>query len=387
MTEPADTKPRFLQLHWLASYPGTLLNRDDAGLAKRLPFGGTVRGRISSQSLKRHWRTAGRDDVASAAENPWALQNLGVPMGVRTKKLVEERLVPALPKEVREDEEKLAAVTDILFRLIYGKNAKDPQSRQALFFGEEEVSYLTKLAGRLASMDEEGRKDEEKAYKKNTETLREQAGIGAGGLESALFGRMVTSDPAANRDAAVHVAHAQTVQPLEQRLDFLTAVDDLAGDEETGAAGVFDTELTSGVYYGYLVVDLALLTANLNGDAGIAARVTEHLVHLVAEVSPGAKKGSTAPYAFAELMLAEVGARQPRTLANAFRRAVPLRGDVFAEATGQLGEHLDKLDQAFGGGEARAQVAVDLPLEGAERLSLDHLAAWCAEQVRGAVAP
>ena len=41
------SRPRFIQIHSLASYPGTLLNRDDAGLAKRLPFGGTVRLRVS----------------------------------------------------------------------------------------------------------------------------------------------------------------------------------------------------------------------------------------------------------------------------------------------------------------------------------------------------
>ena len=50
--------PRFLQIHTLHSYPAALLNRDDSGLAKRMPFGGAVRTRISSQCLKRHWRTA-----------------------------------------------------------------------------------------------------------------------------------------------------------------------------------------------------------------------------------------------------------------------------------------------------------------------------------------
>jgi hypothetical protein len=31
---------QFIQIHSLASYPAVLLNRDDAGLAKRLPYGG-----------------------------------------------------------------------------------------------------------------------------------------------------------------------------------------------------------------------------------------------------------------------------------------------------------------------------------------------------------
>ena len=37
------TIPRFLQIHTLHSYPAALLNRDDSGLAKRMPFGDAVR--------------------------------------------------------------------------------------------------------------------------------------------------------------------------------------------------------------------------------------------------------------------------------------------------------------------------------------------------------
>ena len=47
-----------VQVHLLTAYPAALLNRDDAGLAKRIPFGGAVRIRISSQCLKKHWREA-----------------------------------------------------------------------------------------------------------------------------------------------------------------------------------------------------------------------------------------------------------------------------------------------------------------------------------------
>ncbi|WP_419604464.1 type I-E CRISPR-associated protein Cas7/Cse4/CasC, partial [Thiolapillus sp.] len=50
--------PHFIQIHTLHNYPAALINRDDAGLAKRLPMGDAVRTRISSQCLKRHWRTA-----------------------------------------------------------------------------------------------------------------------------------------------------------------------------------------------------------------------------------------------------------------------------------------------------------------------------------------
>src|ERR1700736_5064147 len=51
------TEARFAQFHFLTSYPASRINRDDVGFAKRVPFGGAVRTRISSQCLKRHWRT------------------------------------------------------------------------------------------------------------------------------------------------------------------------------------------------------------------------------------------------------------------------------------------------------------------------------------------
>ena len=58
----------FLQIHTLTSYPAALLNRDDVGFAKRLPFGGATRTRISSQCLKRHWRTFSGDGAIDAIE-------------------------------------------------------------------------------------------------------------------------------------------------------------------------------------------------------------------------------------------------------------------------------------------------------------------------------
>ncbi len=49
---------RFLQLHLLTSYPPSNLNRDDLGRPKTAVMGGATRLRVSSQSLKRSWRTS-----------------------------------------------------------------------------------------------------------------------------------------------------------------------------------------------------------------------------------------------------------------------------------------------------------------------------------------
>jgi len=149
-------------------------------------------------------------------------------------------------------------------------------------------------------------------------------------------------------------------------------------------------ELASGLYYGYVVVDVPLLVDNLVKDQAIAGKVVEHLVHLIAQVSPGAKKGSTAPYAWAELMLVEAGARQPRTLANAFRAAVPLRGNsgpLLETAVAKMEDHLSKLDGGYGAHEARRVLNLSgAKLTSATPLDLDALAKWSAEAVRTRVA-
>lgn len=354
---------RFVQIHAFLSYSAALLNRDDSGLAKRMPYGSSaqpphlpiIRTRISSQCLKRHWRKT---------EGPWALSAIGPEMAVRSRKLPEERILPAIIDIGTEAVRK--AVIDTLAVQLYGKNAaKDPGSRQALLIGEPEIAYLTGKA-RLAAAEPDEKaaaaaieklfKKEEKA---NLSEMLKAKGTLHAGLEAALFGRMVTSDPDANTDAPVHVAHAFTVHGEQSEIDYFTVVDDL--ETGTGAGGIFDTELTAGLFYVYVVVDVPLLTANLGGDAALAGKVVEHLIHLIATTSPGAKKGSTAPYAYADFVLAETGSRAPRSLSGAFRDAVAAS---VPEAAKALRRQLGKFDAMYGAGETRRLAALDeIPAE------------------------
>lgn len=394
------TTPRFLQIHFLASYPGVLLNRDDAGLAKRLPFGGAVRTRVSSQCLKRHWRMA---------DDPRAIHRLAEDEGIQSERSREtiERLVTR-PLRGHGRDEIVDAVEGVLIEAVYGRKARDKKAPQALLLGAAEIAHLSALARDLvegadgAKAAQEAAQDAVKAQKANIAQLKAQNALSAG-LESGLFGRMVTSDPSANTDAAIHVAHAFTVHEGEPEQDYFTVVDDLTGRSEenedggTGAAGVFDTELTSGLYYGYVVVDVPLLVSNLTGcrrrdwaDGAVgrdfAARVVENLVHLIATVSPGAKKGSTAPYSWAEAVLLEAGDRQPRTLANAFRAPVPLgNGDPGLRAVDAMRALLEDFDEMYGPGETRVLAARGpLRFDGPEAASLPDLAARAGRMVREA---
>lgn len=368
------TAPRFLQIHTLHSYTAALLNRDDTGQAKRLLYGDASRTRISSQCLKRHWRMAQKD--------PHALQALtGYVDSFRSRELVTEKVIA--PLRGRHPDEVVGALEPAFQKLVYGEKAdKGKKSRQTLLLGEPELKWLTTRAEEIAAASADG-KDAEKAVAdwakdKNFKSMTDNAAL-PGGLVAALFGRMVTSDPEANIEAPVYVAHAFTVHRAETEGDYFTAVDDLKrDDEDSGADTIQETELTCGLFYGYVVIDMPGLIRNCGGDADLAARVVHHLVHLIAEVSPGAKLGSTAPFGRADLMLIEAGDRQPRSLATAFRAAIPHDA---AKAVTALAAELSSFDQAYATGEARACLSVRGDLPGIERKPLGALAQWAAERV------
>ncbi len=378
------TEPRFLQVHTLHSYPAALLNRDDSGLAKRMPFGGATRTRISSQCLKRHWRTADGEFALNAID--------GAADAIRSRNVVERSVMQPLREANGVAKEVLDAVEGAFNVGIYGSGGTSESGRQPLLLGQPEVEYLqhkarelcaehpddAKAAGAAATLlFTAARRNEEHD---NFRAFREQTSL-PGGLIGALFGRMVTSDPGANIDAAIHVAHAFTVHREESESDYFSVVDDLQRDDkDAGAAHIGDMELTAGLFYGYVVVDVPGLVSNLSGSRELASKVVKHLIHLIATVSPGAKLGSTAPYAAADLMLIEAGSRQPRSLANAFRKPAKAQVD---DAAANLSDYLGRLDKCYGSNEARRMMSVeDYDLPGAEWLDCNALAEWAADAIR-----
>lgn len=384
----------FLQIHFLTSYHASLLNRDDAGLAKRIRFGGAERLRVSSQCQKRHWRE-------------WMMPRTSLPGGVRSrhffsrvikKELVENGVDETLAHEL------VLALAKALLTAAGEKEALDPKTlemKQPVLFGRPEADYFLGLLRQAASEGDgkAGRRHIESVVKegrKNFRALLRQAGIGdpAAGFDGALFGRFVTSDILARVDAPVHVAHAFTVHALDTEVDFFTVVDDLARDEETGAAHANDMELGAGLFYGYVAVDVPLLVSNLTGctaeawreqDPGVARELLALLMRAVAEVSPGAKLGATAPHARAAWVMLEAGESQPRSLANAFLQPVRLDGEGHPvdRSLQALVSHLDELEAMYGDTGERRVVASTRPwpredtpvqpLESAIASVLDHV--------------
>jgi CRISPR system Cascade subunit CasC len=367
----------FLQMHTLTSYAAALLNRDDAGLAKRIPFGNADRLRVSSQCLKKHWR----DELQ---------KRLDLPFGIRSRMVFEREILKravdrGVPREAAEEMVKL-----MIKELITSKEKSDDGGKasgakkkeknpfhlsQPIFIGKPEADYLVKLILDAAETGEGEKALKERMAElrkelknKNLRALMREAGVNdlAVGVEGAMFGRFVTSDILARSDAAVHVAHALTVHPLQTEVDYFTVVDDLKEElEDAGAAHAGDMELGAGLFYGYVVVDAPLLVSNMTGcdpkewnqqpaEALADARdILTRLIEVVATVSPGAKLGSTAPYARAALVLLETGPSQPRTLANAYLKALAPNGDPMQKAVDQMGRHLADLDGMYGQSEQR----------------------------------
>jgi CRISPR system Cascade subunit CasC len=259
-----------------------------------------------------------------------------------------------------------------------------------IILGDAEIDYIVSAAQEIAQQAKHPEKVEE-AFKEwftkeKRENLKQLAR--AAGLDAALFGRMVTSDSLARGDAAIHVAHAFTVHQEFTETDYFSAVDDL--EQEEGALGsghIGNTELTSGLFYGYVVIDVPLLIDNLGGDNSLAEKTIEHFIHLAATISPGAKRGSTAPYARAGFMMIERGATQPRSLGDAFLKVVSARsGESMTDnALQAFGTHLQRVDAMYGAEEERAFASYYGSAELAHLLnaqhieSLDALANWASK--------
>lgn len=381
--------PRFIQIHTLHSYPAALLNRDDSGLAKRLQFGGATRTRVSSQCLKRHWRTAKGAD---------AWENMdGFVESIRSREVVTKRVIAPINEAKALDDKILKALSDGFQKGVYGSKGDIAKNRQPLLLGQPEVDYLKAQAETLLGEHPTDAKALGKAIdeffkenKKNIGAMRENTQL-PGGLAAALFGRMVTADTEANIDAAIHVAHAFTVHREESENDYFSVVDDLHDDGDSGAAHIGDMELTSGLFYGYVVVDVPALIANTEGvsaeqwlhpdtDRNLAAEIVRRLIQLIATVSPGAKQGSTAPYSWAPFMLIESSDRQPRSLADAFRAPKSSQLDT---ALAAISTQVQKFDDCYGAGEARRFLSTEeCTVPGAGQLNLSDLSTWAADAIR-----
>lgn len=322
----------FIQLHLLTSYPPANLNRDDLGRPKTALMGGAKRLRVSSQSLKRTWRTSALFEEALAGH-----------VGTRTKRLGKEAYDQLVEKGVDQKmagacAEKIAGVFGKLRKVEKGE-PKEFEIEQLVHVGLEERQAISALVETLAAEKREPNDDELKL-------LRHKPAA----ADVALFGRMLAAVPEYNVDAACQVAHAITVHAAEVEDDYFTAVDDLnSGDKDRGAAHIGESGFGAGLFYLYICIDRQQLVENLQGNRELADQAIAALVEAAAKTSPKGKQNSFGSRAHASYVLAEKGNQQPRSLSTAYLR--PIVGqDQALDAIKRIEEQANAFDSAYDAG-------------------------------------
>jgi CRISPR system Cascade subunit CasC len=342
---------RFTQLHLLTAYPPANLNRDDMGSPKTAKMGGYDRLRVSSQCLKRTWRTS--DGFAEALEGHIgtrtkemglkAYQQM-IDKGIAHKKALEWTQPIAavfgklkqIPKKEKEALKKLPA--DSAERIK--KELGEIEIEQLAYFDTQEKQAILNLAGAIAEREEEASTDE-------LNLLRQKVTD----VDIALFGRMLASSPVFNIEAACQVAHAISVHPIIIEDDYFTAIDDLnGGQEDAGASHIGETRFAAGLFYSYICINRELLIENLNGDEALANKAIRALTQAAVKVAPEGKQNSFASRAYASYVLAEQGNQQPRSLSVAYLKPIMDREskDFMADSITALVTQRDNFDQVYG---------------------------------------
>lgn len=337
----------FIQIHLLTNYGPSNLNRDDLGRPKTAFVGGTERLRISSQCLKRTWRTS-----------EFCQQSLAENMGIRTKEMgvrvfealirgctVEEALAGKTEGKGKKLAPKAAEKISQAIAGVFGKPKKPKADKstehleieQLAFFSPAEVAAISRLTESCRESGKDPSEEERDLLRKENSAV-----------DIAMFGRMLADKPRFNVEAAVQVSHAFTVHKVAVQDDFFTAVDDLSSrEEDLGAGHMGIVEFGAGLFYTYLCVNKDLLVRNLDNNQDLAARALKALCESATQVAPTGKQSTFASRAWASYGLAEKGTEQPRSLAVAFLK--PLEGpDLLQNAIKSLETCRENMNKVYG---------------------------------------
>lgn len=328
-----------LELHLIQSFPPANLNRDENGMPKSTVFGGRPRARISSQCQKR----AVRKFYQNYADlNPEQFA---------------DRSRNWLPKlqELLVEQEIEAEQAAIVARLALEEGLKlkfndEGKATTIVFLGQTELAAISNILVSNWAMIEPGLTGDKPELPKEIIKAIQKGLIETGKPgDVALFGRMMASLPTVNVDAAVQMAHAISVNTLQQEFDFFTAVDDLGGPEDTGADHMGETGYNSSTYYRFATLDTEQLAQNVGGTEHLDAVIKAFADAFVQAIPSGHQNGFAAHTRPAAVM-AVVRQGQPVSLADAFEDPVsPKNGaSLLANAIGAMDAHWADLATMYG---------------------------------------
>lgn len=332
-----------IEIHMLKNYPPVNLNRDDSGAPKTCFFGGVQRGRISSQCLKRSWRTS---DIFHELDS----------FGIRTRNMpviVGQRLeeLGIAQEFVDEAVKKLTGIAN----KDGTPNKKGNITTQIVIYSQEEIERIVQAV--KTAIEEDGDiKTFTKRSPKDFDKLRTCATDKPVTADIALFGRMVTSPYLADVDAAMQVAHAISTHGVNRESDYFTAVDDLIGNNEddSGAAMIGDVDYNSCCYYEYASIDTDILEENLKNSENkdeLIEKLIPALIKAMAYTNPSGKQNTFAGQVLPDMVMVECKKDKiPLSYVNAFEEPVSAWGsqpNLVRISMKKFTEHVDCMDEAY----------------------------------------
>ncbi len=359
---------KFIQFHILTNYGPSNLNRDNLGRPKTVVVGGVQRLRVSSQCLKRAWRTS----EVFETETGIRTKEIGVKIkdalmtDLTLKQILDEAdvssakksaiaeseakefawkiasvFVDKMKKDTKSDDEdeaedKTSSKKD---KKTTNVDKKTLKSEQVVFYYREEIANIDRLVQQLKNGNKKTLAEKD---------INELLVTKGASVDVGMFGRMMACSPKFSIEAAVQVAHAFTVHKAAVEDDYFVAVDDLNKHEEhSGSAHIGEAEFGAGLFYLYVCIDRVLLKENLGGNKDLAKKAISALVESAVTVSPSGKQNSFASRAYASYVLAEKGDKQPRSLAGAFLK--PVSGDdLFDSAVNSLVNTRKAFNEVYG---------------------------------------
>lgn len=312
----------FVEYHLIQNFVPSNLNRDDTGAPKDALFGGHRRARISSQCFKRAVRVWFRAHSDLSPDD----------IGRRTLRL-DRLLADELAAIGLTDKSKFNEIVKLSLKRKAGKDkAEKPDDDDddsalsyLMFISPAEIAAMAKVIAEHADAIKViavKKKPKPTDVPDELRTALRDCLTKLRAVDIALFGRMLADLPEANQHAACQVAHAISTHRVEREFDYFTAVDDLAGAEETGAVMIDQVEFNSATFYRYASLDAGKLQDNLQGDLDLTLAGIAAFTQALARAIPSGKQNTFAannPPSFVGVVLRHAS---PFNLANAYERPV-----------------------------------------------------------------
>ena len=315
-------KRLYMDIHVLQAVPASCINRDDAGSPKEMVYGGTIRGRVSSQSWKNAMRTYFSD--------------IGEDVGIRTRKIKDKLVEKLIENEIEPEIAEEFAGTALKDSNL--TTSADDKKQALVFLSETQINNLSEVILRKLKEsddydDKEYKFDLKKAVSDNPTS------------DMILFGRMMANDASLNYDAAAQVAHTFTVNESREEYDYFTAVDDLSGDE-AGAAHLDSKSYNSGVYYRYANVNLSEDSELIRMDKDNAAKSARNFAEAFICSMPSGSSNSYANRTVPDVVIINLRQNMPISYAPAFLKAIDGE-DYLTEATARLDEYEAEVNRKY----------------------------------------